>query len=58
MAAGVFENSTKRKLQADELVICLAVNQMRSAEVPMIAAACGFDAIYIDFNAPVNYPNS
>jgi 2-keto-3-deoxy-L-rhamnonate aldolase RhmA len=48
MPTGVFENIAKRKLQADELVICMAVNQMRSAEVPMIAAACGFDAIFID----------
>jgi 2-keto-3-deoxy-L-rhamnonate aldolase RhmA len=48
MASNVFENHAKRKLQADELVICMAVNQMRSAEVPMIAATCGFDAIFID----------
>ena len=26
----------------------MAVNQMRSAEAPMIAAACGFDAIFVD----------
>jgi 2-keto-3-deoxy-L-rhamnonate aldolase RhmA len=41
-------NHAKRKLKAGELVICLGINQMRSAEAPMIAAACGFDAIFID----------
>ena len=42
------ENSARRKLEANELVLCMAVNQMRSAEAPMIAAACGFDAIFVD----------
>jgi 2-keto-3-deoxy-L-rhamnonate aldolase RhmA len=44
----VYENSAKKKLEAGELVLCMAVNQMRSAEVPMIAARCGFDAIFLD----------
>ena len=43
-----WSNHAKRKLQAGELVVCMGVNQMRSAEVPMIAQACGFDAIYVD----------
>lgn len=42
------ENKAKKKLKADELVLCMAVNQMRSAEAPIIAAACGFDAIFVD----------
>ncbi len=42
------ENRAKRKLGAGELVLCMAVNQTRSAEVPMIAEACGFDAIFVD----------
>jgi 2-keto-3-deoxy-L-rhamnonate aldolase RhmA len=41
-------NHAKRKLKAGELVVCMGVNQMRSAEAPMIAAACGFDAIFVD----------
>jgi 2-keto-3-deoxy-L-rhamnonate aldolase RhmA len=48
MYSGVLKNTAKAKLKADELVLCMAVNQMRSAEVPMIAAACGFDAIFVD----------
>jgi len=45
---GIFENKAKKKLKAGQLTLCMAVNQMRSAEVPMIASACGFDAIFID----------
>ena len=45
---GLPENRAKRMLKAGELVVCMAVNQMRSAEAPMIAAACGFDAIFVD----------
>ena len=41
-------NKAKLMLQADKLVLCMAVNQMRTAEAPVIAAACGFDAIFID----------
>ena len=48
MTKGVFENEAKKKLKAGELVLCMAVNQMRSAEAPMIAAACRFDAIFVD----------
>ena len=43
-----YTNHAKRKLAAGELVVCLGINQMRSTEAPMIAAACGFDAIFID----------
>ncbi|MDQ2802648.1 MAG: aldolase/citrate lyase family protein, partial [Pseudomonadota bacterium] len=42
-------NSTEPgKLRAGGLVLCLGVNQMRTPNIAMIAAACGFDAIYID----------
>jgi len=41
-------NKAKKMLQDDKLVLCMAVNQMRTAEAPVIAAACGFDAIFID----------
>src|SRR4029077_16977912 len=48
MPNSVGENLAKRKLAAGELVLCMGVNQMRTPNVAMIAAACGFDAIYID----------
>lgn len=44
----MFENKAKKKLQANELVLSMGISQMRSAEVGMIVAACGFDAIFVD----------
>jgi 2-keto-3-deoxy-L-rhamnonate aldolase RhmA len=41
-------NKAKQMLRDDKLVLCMAVNQMRTAEAPVIAAACGFDAIFVD----------
>lgn len=48
MANSVGENQAKRKLQAGELVLFMGVNQMRTPNIAMIAAACGFDGVYID----------
>jgi 2-keto-3-deoxy-L-rhamnonate aldolase RhmA len=41
-------NALKRKLEANEVALALAVNQARTPNISMIAAACGFDALYID----------
>ncbi|MGH7153691.1 MAG: HpcH/HpaI aldolase family protein, partial [Acetobacteraceae bacterium] len=46
--SAIGSNLTRQKLQRNELVLCLGVNQMRTPNIAMIAAACGFDAIYID----------
>src|ERR1700687_5325936 len=48
MPTTIGENSTKKKVGANALVLCMGVNQQRPPNVAMIAAACGFDAIYID----------
>ncbi len=48
MASTIGPNRAMQMLQHDELVLCMGVNQMRTPNVAMIAAACGFDAIYID----------
>jgi 2-keto-3-deoxy-L-rhamnonate aldolase RhmA len=48
MPTTIGENLAKKKLAAGELVLCMGVNQMRTPNIAMIAAACGFDAIYID----------
>src|SRR5207248_5497303 len=48
MPTAIGENSAKRKLAANELVLCMGVNQLRTPNIAMIAAACGFDAVYID----------
>ena len=45
MSNAVGENHAKRKLAAGELVLCMGVNQMRTPNIVMIAAACGFNAI-------------
>ena len=48
MSTGIVANKAKRKLAAGELTLCMAISQMRSPDVAMIAAACGFDAIFVD----------
>jgi len=48
MPRSVSENAAKAKLRADELVLCLSVNQMRTPNVAMAAHACGFDALFVD----------
>ncbi|MGA9867727.1 MAG: aldolase/citrate lyase family protein [Acetobacteraceae bacterium] len=48
MADPIGANFAKRRLAAGELVLCMGVNQMRTPNIAMLAAACGFDAIYID----------
>jgi|HubBroStandDraft_1064217.scaffolds.fasta_scaffold1364013_1 2-keto-3-deoxy-L-rhamnonate aldolase RhmA len=48
MPTTIGANLARQKLANDELVLCLGVNQMRTPNIAMIAAACGFDAIYID----------
>jgi 2-keto-3-deoxy-L-rhamnonate aldolase RhmA len=42
------ENRLKRMLADGALTFCLSVNQARIPKVTMIAAAAGFDAIYVD----------
>ena len=48
MPNSVEDNQAKRKLAAGELALCMGINQMRTPNIAMIAAACGFGAIYID----------
>jgi hypothetical protein len=48
MPAQIGENRAKKMLKANELVLCMGVNQLRTPNIAMIAAACGFDAVYID----------
>ena len=48
MPTQIGENRAKRLLKENQLVLCMGVNQMRTANIAMIAAACGFDAVYID----------
>ena len=41
-------NSAKQKLSAGKLVLCMGLRLARSPDIAMIAADCGFDAIYAD----------
>lgn len=40
--------SVRERIDAGELVLCMALSQARTADVPMMAAAAGFDAVYVD----------
>src|SRR5437899_10043377 len=40
--------SYQAELKSGELVLFMGVNQMRTPNIAMIAAACGFDGVYID----------
>ena len=48
MPSSIEANLTKQKLKAGELVLFMGVNQMRTPNIAMIAASCGFDGVYID----------
>jgi 2-keto-3-deoxy-L-rhamnonate aldolase RhmA len=48
MQAALGTNLAKKKLAAKDLVLCFGVNQLRTPNIAMMAAACGFDALYID----------
>jgi len=48
MPTQIGTNLAKQKLAAHDLVLCFGVNQLRTPNVAMMAAACGFDALYID----------
>ena len=40
--------SMRERLDAGDLVLCMALAQARTADIPMMAAAAGFDAVYVD----------
>ena len=48
MQNSIGENHAKRSLAAGELVLFMGVNQMRTPNIAMFAASCGFDGVYID----------
>jgi 2-keto-3-deoxy-L-rhamnonate aldolase RhmA len=42
------QRSLRDALHGDDLLLCLALMNARTADVPAIAAACGYDAVYVD----------
>lgn len=50
------ENPAKRKLASGELVLCMGLRQARTVDLAMIAAACGFDCVYVDMeHSPISH---
>lgn len=48
-------NAVREKLAAGELVLCMGLRQARTVDVAMIAAAAGFDAVFVDMeHSPVS----
>ncbi|MDX1886563.1 HpcH/HpaI aldolase family protein [Mycolicibacterium sp. 120270] len=45
---GAVQGSLRDALRGDDLVLCLALMNSRTPDVPAIAASCGYDAVYID----------
>jgi 2-keto-3-deoxy-L-rhamnonate aldolase RhmA len=43
-----FTNRMQEKLARGEVALCMATRLARSAEIGMIADACGFDALFVD----------
>jgi len=41
-------NHARRKLAEGRLVLCMGVRQLRSPDVALLAAECGFDALFVD----------
>lgn len=41
-------NPAKRKLAEGKLVLCMGVRQVRSPDIALLAAECGFDALFVD----------
>jgi len=40
--------SLRDRIDTGELVLCMALTQARTADVPWLAAAAGYDAVYVD----------
>jgi len=50
MMGGMIEKlpSMRARIDAGELVLCMALTQARTSDVPWLAAAAGYDAVYVD----------
>ncbi len=52
MSAGTL----KARLAAGELVLCMGLRQARTPDIVLVAAAAGFDAVYVDMeHSPVSF---
>jgi 2-keto-3-deoxy-L-rhamnonate aldolase RhmA len=53
MTEVVIKNHALEKLQRDELVIALVVKKVTSVDIALVAASCGYDALYVDLEHSV-----
>jgi 2-keto-3-deoxy-L-rhamnonate aldolase RhmA len=58
MPMSLSSNPLKERLASGELILCVAFSQARTADIPMMAAACGFDAIYVDLEHTATSPET
>lgn len=55
MSEYTLRNTAKHKMAAGELVLCMGLRQARTPDIALIAAACGFDAVYVDMeHSPIS----
>lgn len=55
MSENAVRNTAKRKMADGELVLCMGLRQARTPDIALIAAACGFDAVYVDMeHSPIS----
>lgn len=55
MSENAVRNMAKRKMADGELVLCMGLRQARTPDIALIAAACGFDAVYVDMeHSPIS----
>lgn len=55
MSQYAVQNTAKHKLAAGGSVLCMGLRQARTPDIAMIAAACGFDAVYVDMeHSPIS----
>ncbi|MFZ9298315.1 MAG: HpcH/HpaI aldolase family protein [Hylemonella sp.] len=56
MTASPYPNLARQKMARRELVLCLGLRQARTPDIGSIAAASGFDAIYVDMeHSPISH---
>lgn len=59
MSLSPFPNLARRKMADGNLVLCMGLRQARTPDIGSMAAACGFDAIYVDMeHSPISHDST
>jgi 2-keto-3-deoxy-L-rhamnonate aldolase RhmA len=53
MSEVVIRNHALEKLQRDEVVVALVIKKVTSVDIALVAASCGYDALYVDLEHSV-----